>query len=155
MKKNSRIRINPVSKEIEVEGSEAFVKAYFNQLQVMMLGPAKETAKVKVKQKGAKSAPANKAKKKSKPVKARPVKKVAKAIKKKSGVKKVTNIDAVITLIQGSTKGISTAELKEKTGLAESQIWNIVNRATHLGTIRKLKRGMYAGVASIEEQRVE
>ena len=58
-------------------------------------------------------------------------------------VKKVTNIDTVAGLIQGSTEGISTAELKEKTGLAESQIWNIVNRASKIGKIKKVKRGVY------------
>ena len=32
MEKNSRIRFSPVTKEIEVEGSERFVKAYFSKL---------------------------------------------------------------------------------------------------------------------------
>ena len=38
MNKQSRIRFNPVTKEIEIEGSEAFVKTYFNKLQAMMSG---------------------------------------------------------------------------------------------------------------------
>ena len=29
MKENSRIRFNPGTKEIEIEGSESFVKTYF------------------------------------------------------------------------------------------------------------------------------
>jgi len=78
--------------------------------------------------------------KEPKAVKARPPKK---SKKKKSRAKKVTNIDTVVGLIQGSTEGISTAELKEKTGLAESQIWNIVNRAAKAGKVKKIKRGVY------------
>jgi polyhydroxyalkanoate synthesis regulator phasin len=83
---------------------------------------------------------AKKAKKEPKAAKARPSKK---AKKKKPRAKKVTNIDTIVGLIQGSTEGISTAELKEKTGLAESQIWNIVNHAAKAGRVRKIKRGVY------------
>lgn len=78
--------------------------------------------------------------KEPKAVKASPPKK---AKKKKPRAKKVTNIDTVVGLIQGSTEGISTAELKAKTGLAESQIWNIVNHAAKAGRVKKIKRGVY------------
>jgi hypothetical protein len=47
MKENSRISFNPVTKEIEVEGTESFVKTYFNKLQAMITGSPKETAVVK------------------------------------------------------------------------------------------------------------
>jgi predicted transcriptional regulator of viral defense system len=66
------------------------------------------------------------------------------------GEKKVTNIEAVVSLIQGSTEGISTAELKEKTGLKDSQIWSIVNRASKAGKIRKVKRGWYSAVTAVD-----
>jgi hypothetical protein len=33
--------------------------------------------------------------------------------------------------------------VKEKTGLAERQIWEIVNRASKLGKVKKMKRGLY------------
>jgi predicted transcriptional regulator of viral defense system len=55
----------------------------------------------------------------------------------------------ILGLIQGSAEGISTVELKEKTGLAESQIWSIVNRTAKAGKIRKVKRGVYGGVAAV------
>jgi len=83
------------------------------------------------------------AKKEPKAAKPRPAKKVKRTAKKEPGVKKITNIDAVVGLIQSSAEGITTVELKEKTGLAESQIWNIVNRASKLGKIKKVKRGVY------------
>ncbi len=122
MKNNSRIRFNPGTKEIEIEGTEEFVKAYFGKIQAMISGLAE---------------------KKVTAAKARPPKK---GRKKGSGEKRVTNIDTVVRFIQASTEGISTAGLKEKTGLAESQIWNIVNRAKRDGKIKKMKRGLY-GVA--------
>jgi predicted Zn-dependent peptidase len=154
MKEKSRIRFNPVTKEIEVEGSEEFVKTYFGKLQEMISGDPEETVKepkaVKVrtvkktkKEPKAKAVKAHPPKKEPKAAKPRPTKKAIKATKKAPGVKRVTNIDMIVGLIQGSAEGISTAELKEKTGLAESQIWNIVNRASKLGKIKKMKRGIY------------
>ncbi len=140
MKTESRIRFNPGTKEIEIEGSEEFVKAYFNKLQNMISGAPLETVE---ESKAVKVRPAKKAKKGPKAVKPLPAKKVKRTAKKAPGVKKITNIDAVVMLIQSSAEGISTAELKEKTGLAESQIWNIVNRASKLGKIKKVKRGVY------------
>jgi DNA invertase Pin-like site-specific DNA recombinase len=122
MKDNSRIRFNPATKEIEVEGSESFVKSYFNKLQAMISGPSEVIAEKSI---------------------AARVRSSKKAARKKPGEKKVTNIDTVVTLIHGSAEGISTAELKKKTGLAEQQIWNIVNRATKERKIRKMKRGLY------------
>ena len=60
-----------------------------------------------------------------------------------SAVKRVTNFGAVLALIQSSTGGISTAELKEKAGLTERQTWGVVTRAAKEGKIRKVKRGVY------------
>jgi len=144
MKNNSRIRFNPGTKEIEVEGTEEFVKTYFNKLQAMISGPAKKAVAAKKESKAIKAVPAKKAEKKVKAAKARPPKKGRKTTKKESGEKRVTNIDTVVGLVQASTEGISTAELKEKTGLAERQIWSIVNRAKKEGKIRKMKRGLYS-----------
>jgi len=142
MKANSRIRFNPVTKEIEIEGTESFVKIYFRKIQEMVSGTAEKTVTAQKKPKAIKAAPAKKAGKKVKAAKAGPAKKA----KKEAGVKRATNIDTVVGLIQSSTEGISTSELKEKTELAESQIWNIVTRASKLGKIKKVKRGLYGAV---------
>ena len=105
--------------------------------KAVMVRPAKKAIK---EPKAVRAIPA---KKEPKAAKLRPAKKVKKTAKKKPRAKKVTNIDTVVGLIQCSTEGISTAELKEKTGLPESQIWNIVNRVSKLGKIKKVKRGVY------------
>jgi hypothetical protein len=47
MANNSRIRFNPVTKEIEVEGTEQFVKIYFGKLQAMISGSAEKKAVIK------------------------------------------------------------------------------------------------------------
>ena len=144
MKENSRIRFNPVTKEIEVAGTEEFVKKYFGKLQAMISGTAEKKVPVKSSPKAVKAAPVKADKKKPKAVKAK------KATKKKPGVKRVTNIDTIVSLIQGAPDGISTVDLKQETGLAERQIWSIVNRASKEGRIRKVKRGVYGGVAAAE-----
>ena len=133
MKSNWRIMFNPVTKEIEVEGTERFVKIYFDKLQGLVSGSAEKKAVIK---------------KEPKPAKARPAKKSKKATKKAPGKKRVTNIDSVLGLIQSSVEGISTTELKKKTGLSERQIWSIVDRAAKVGKIRKIKRGSYGAVAA-------
>jgi hypothetical protein len=165
MASNSRIRFNPVTKEIEIEGAEAFVKKYFGKLQAMISGTAEEKAVTKKEPKAVKAVPvkADKKKLETKAVKTAPKKKDPKAAKvtpkkttkivtkRKPGEKRVTNQAAVVTLIQGAPEGISTAELKEKTGLAESQIWNIINSAAKAGKLRKMKRGLYGPVAASQE----
>ena len=152
MKEKSRIRFNPGTKDIEIEGSEGFVKAYFNKLRNMISEAPSETVE---ESKAVKVRPAKKAKKEPKAVKPlpakkepkaakpRPAKKVKRTAKKEPGVKKITNTDAVVTLIQGSAEGISIAELKKKTGLTGQQISYIINRASKAGKIRKMKRGVY------------
>jgi len=132
MKENTRIRFNPVTKEIEVEGSESFVKTYFNKLQKMISGPTEKTAAAK------------KTRKKVQTFKAGSR---SKAAKKATRAKRVTNVDKVVRLILGSADGLSTSELKKKTKLSDHQIWSIVNRAAKAGKIRKLKRGVYGGMA--------
>ena len=127
MNEQSRIRFNPVTKEIEIEGSEAFVKTYFNKLQAMMSGVTEKIEDPK----GAK---------------ARPEKKADKAAQTEPGKKRVTHIAAIVGLVQANAEGISTSALKEKTGLAERQIWSIVDRAAKAGKIRKIKRGLYGAV---------
>lgn len=143
----SRIRFNPGTKEVEIEGSETFVKTYFNRLQKMISGSQEVIAEPEVK----KAPPARKAKKAPKAVKVRAPKRAKKAPKREPGVKKPTNISTIVTLVQGRAEGVSTTELKEKSGLTERQIWSIVNRAAKEGLIRKMKRGLYGSVLASQE----
>jgi hypothetical protein len=112
MKENFRIRFNPVTKEIEVEGSEAFVKTYFGKLQEMISGAPEAAAEGP---KAAKATSVNAGRKGPRAVKEPSQKKVKRAAKGEPGEKRVTHIDMIVGLIQGSAEGISTSDLKEKT----------------------------------------
>jgi len=134
MAERSRIRFNPDTKEIEVEGSESFVKTYFGKLQAMISGDAEKTVPEKKEPKAAKAP-------KRKPVnKKRQSKKASKVI---TGTKRGDLSKAVLFLIQSSAEGIATAELKEKTGMKDRQIWPIISSAKKKGKIKQVKRGVY------------
>lgn len=130
MKENSRIRFNPVTKEIEVEGSEKFVRTYFQKLQGLLAqGPgAKEKRQPKQKALSGKKA------------------KGAKAAPGRKRAAKGTQADTVVALVNRSEGGITTSALMEKTGLTERQIWSIVYRAQKQGKIKKTKRGLYTAI---------
>ena len=132
----SRIKFNPVTKEIEIEGSEKFVKTYFNKVQTLISGTKEKAAKAPVKEKPKKEKPA----KKARPLKKAPV---AKGKKPAKQFKKGSKVKTVLALIQDSQEGITTAELMERTGLTDKQIWAVVYRTEKQGKIKKAKRGVY------------
>ena len=82
--------------------------------------------------------PRAKARVKAKPAKERVTRKVT--VKKRT---KVTAIDAVLGVIKRSRKGVTTAQIKEKTGFSEKKIWDIVNRAKRQGKVKSVGRGVY------------
>jgi hypothetical protein len=135
MSESSRIKFNPVTKEIEIEGSEKFVKTYFDKIQKLLSGPQEAVAAAPVKEKHVQ--------------KARPSKRTQKLAKKQIRVKKkkkVSNTDAILTFIKDSKNGVTTAGLKEKAGLTDKQIWGIIYKAEKQGKIKKAKRGVYVAV---------
>lgn len=67
----SRIRFNPVTKEIEIEGSEKFVKTYFDKIQSMLSGTQEAVVDAPIKE-----IPIEEKATVGKLVKERPVKKV-------------------------------------------------------------------------------
>lgn len=150
MMRQSRIKFNPVTKELEIEGAEKFVKTYFDKIQKLIagIGEAISEAPRKRKTKAAKETPAKKAPaKKQAEKKTLQPKKAAKAAgkaKKAVKPKRERKGNVVLGLIQESAEGITTTELKEKTGLKDRQVWAIVQRAIKQGKIKALKRGVYA-----------
>ncbi len=156
MKNHSRIKFNPMTREIEIEGSEAFVRAYFGKIRKVFSGSPGKAQKTWKKTKAARAAPrkkAVKAPKKAKPRSITPAKETAG--KTPANNKKVTNVSAIVRLIQASMDGISTATLKEKTGLSERQIRSIVDRAAKDGKISKMQQGLYGGIPGANVQKTE
>jgi hypothetical protein len=145
----SRIKFNPVTKEIEIEGSEKFVKTHFDKIQSLLSGTQKAVAEAPIKEK-----PVEGKTPERKPVKERPVKnvrqskKAPKVIKEEKLIKEIKRGDmskAVLALIRESPEGIAMTELKEKTGLTDRQIWSIIAIAKKKGKIKQAKRGVYVG----------
>jgi len=152
MKNHSRIRFNPATQEIEIEGTEEFVKTHLERLRTMLAGTVGEKTAIGRGQADP-SAPAAAGKKKPRAARAAVPKRTQKADERKPGGKKATPMAAVIGIIQKSPQGISAAELREKTGLSAIQIGNIVNRALKEGRIRKVKRGLYGAMVAAKRPR--
>jgi len=137
---HSRVKFNPASREIEVEGSEAFVKTYFDKLQGLLAG-AEPKPKERKERKVRKTAAAKKAK-----AMRTPAKKAAKKTAKKVGKRPASALKRIVSALQGTAAGLTTAQLQEKTGLKQRQIWTTIYRAQKLGKIAKAKRGTYVAV---------
>ncbi len=134
MNEKSRIRFNPATREVEIEGTEAFVKTFFSKVEALMSMSA-PMAKKAAKPARAKVAPAKK-RKKGPQVKASSSKKVG------TTKAKETLFDTIVGLIQDS-RGITTGELQDKTGMTKKQIWSITYRAEKIGKIKRSKKGIY------------
>ena len=146
-----------------ITGRNAEMTKVKNQLQSIAKNLAMLSKKVEsLSAQLAKTAPAKKAKaapKKAKKVKkAAPAKKAkakavkkpaAKRVKKVKKVKKVkvdkgaTVLSAVSSVINKSKKGISIAQLKEKTNLNPRQLSNALYKLTKKGAIKSMSRGVY------------
>ena len=81
-------------------------------------------------------------KQKVKPTKARATKKVL--AKRKTA--KLTATDQVLRIIMKRKRGIDTPTLMHKTGFDEKKVRNIVFKAFKGGKIKRVGRGLYAGV---------
>jgi len=59
---------------------------------------------------------------------------------------KLTDTDKVLNIIKRSKKGVSTQSLIKKTGFDTKKIRNMIFRATKMGKIKSVSRGVYVGV---------
>jgi hypothetical protein len=119
----SRIKFNPETKELEIEGSEQFVISSFDIILKMLSGVFETTIK---------EPPLRKP---------RQLKSPPKAGKQKTGRGSIT--DAVLAVIKQSPDGITTAELMKKTGFTQKQIWPVIKKAEKTGKIKRPRRGVY------------
>ena len=58
-------------------------------------------------------------------------------------LKKETAVSAVVGVLNKSRKGVTTAQIKAKTGLSDKKIWDTVNRPKREGKVKSVKRGLY------------
>jgi hypothetical protein len=78
--------------------------------------------------------PAKKAPSAEKPAAKPPPKKAAEA---------VTAVDTVMAIIGSSTKGVSTADIKSKTGYNQKKVANIVYKLKKKNRIKSIDKGVY------------
>ena len=144
---NSLMGVDPVGSGLR-EGASAAKEAVHSKDKNASSKPRPSAPKVKAAAPKRKETPP----KEKAPVKEGPVKKISqskqdpKVITEEKPVKEPKRGDmskAVNALIQDSPDGITTTELKEKTGLKEWQIWNIIKKAKKAGKIKLAKRGVY------------
>lgn len=62
---------------------------------------------------------------------------------KKKPIKK-TAVEQVVAAIGRSKKGVTTEQIRERTGFNEKKIWDAVNRAKKQGKVKSVRRGVYA-----------
>lgn len=64
------------------------------------------------------------------------------AAKKKP--KNKTAVEQVVAAIGRSKKGVTTEQIRERTGFSEKKIWDAINRAKKQGKVKSVRRGVYA-----------
>jgi DNA invertase Pin-like site-specific DNA recombinase len=55
----------------------------------------------------------------------------------------ITATDAVYEIIKRGKKGVTTTQIKKKTGFDDKKIWNVINRLKTLRKIKSARRGIY------------
>ena len=119
----ARIKFNPVTKEVEIEGTEKFVETHFKRIE-KILSPPKEKVKER---------PSRVSKKAERLVK-RPVRK---------GLKRGEIFNTVVAIIRESGEGVTTGELVKKTGFTQQQVRTVIFKAEKDSVIQRSKRGTY------------
>ncbi|MBW2063377.1 MAG: hypothetical protein JRJ03_00450 [Deltaproteobacteria bacterium] len=66
--------------------------------------------------------------------------------RKRPSPSKETATDAVLNVILSSKEGVTTEQIRKKTGFDNRKIWGIVNRAKKQGKIRSAGKGRYVPV---------
>ena len=61
---------------------------------------------------------------------------------KKKPIKK-TAVEKVVEAIGRSKKGVTTEQIREKTGFSHKKIWDAINRAKKEGKVKSIRRGAY------------
>jgi len=73
----------------------------------------------------------------------------AKTVRKAAPVKrpaKASDQDRVFAVISKSENGVTTAQIKEKTGFGDRKVWSVINRLKKQGKVKSAGRGVYVKV---------
>ena len=78
---------------------------------------------------------------KTSPARSRKITSAGHAVQRRS--RKVTAYDTALAVINRSRKGITVAQLRERTGFNEKKVWNLLYKAKKQGKIKNTQRGVY------------
>jgi len=120
---------------------KAQLKTLSKSLATLSLQVEKITNQVDKLQAPQKAAPAKKTVAKKKVAKKKVAKKAA--AKKAAPAKQETMLDAVFDTIKRTKKGVTVAQLREKTKLDSRQLSNALYKLTKKGAIQTKSRGLY------------
>ncbi|MDA8126643.1 MAG: hypothetical protein M0009_15830 [Deltaproteobacteria bacterium] len=143
----SKIKINPVTMEIEIEVSDSFLEKYFQKLTDRFPKSKQLTPKIKSIKTKSKPEPKVATAKGKKP---KPVSKVKDRRKKTSpppaGRSKRGFIQSGIfeVIKQGNDAGVSIGDIVESTGLEKKQVYNTIKILKSKGFITTTGRGRYS-----------
>jgi len=113
----SKIKFNPGTGEVEVEGSEAFVKKYMKILQDLASGTKKG-------------------------IKGRKTGKVSTVVKARPARGSISN--AILSVLKKNEQGLSVKNIAKKTKLTGSQVNPVITKAFKEGKIKRIGRGIYS-----------
>ena len=120
---------------------KAQLKTLSKSLATLSIQVEKITNQVDKLQAPQKAVPAKKTVAKKKVAKKKVAKKAA--AKKAAPAKQETMLDAVFDVIKRTKKGVTVAQLREKTKLGSRQLSNALYKLTKKGTIQTKTRGLY------------
>jgi hypothetical protein len=122
----SKIKINPVTKEIEIEVSDEFLIKYFESLG-MSMKPSKSSKTEDTEKEIKKTTKIKKSKDEP-----------------KEKLKKGEIYTTIVELVKLSKKdGITVSEIVDETGLDKKQIYSAVMKAKKSGVIKSSEKGVY------------
>ena len=131
--KTSKIRINPVTMEIEIEVSDSFLEKYFQKLTDRFPKSKKLTPKIKTIK-----------------TKAESVSKIKKVIKKANPTtvvkdKKMGSIQSTVLEVikKGKDECVSIDEIVRRTGLKKLPVYGVLRTLKAKGIIKTAGRGMF------------
>lgn len=123
----SKIKINPVTREIEIEVSEEFLLKYFESLGIFLIS----SNKIKL----------------SKSEKT--IDKKTKTIKKPRAPKGAIQGAVIDAIKKGKDGGVTIKDIVEETGLDKSKINPVLTKAKKEGIIKAIKRGVFEYVKPV------
>lgn len=138
----SKIKINPLTKDIEIEVSEQFLLKYLGGFGMLLKAPKK----IKVTSAEKKPRVKKVAIKKTKVEKVANVERAAKVVKantKKTKSPKRNIQQTILDAIKESQDSISTAEIIKKTKLANGQVYSVTGKLKKAGIIKSVKKGFF------------